>query len=114
MVNDLGASLTFLTSGVETLTSTQAGRSATPSPAAISTLEASLKDLSPGVAALSSRRATQGAPPLHQAPPPPAPAVQAKPALQKKKLATRLSSHTVATADCLFLFEAKWYANPET
>jgi len=84
MVNDLGASVTFLTSQVESLTSAQVERSATPSPPATSNLEASLKDLSSRVAALSSHRATQVAPPLPQAPAPPAPAVQAKPAQQKK------------------------------
>jgi len=75
MVNDLGASVTFLTSQVESLTSAQAERSATPSPPATTNLEVSLKDLSSRVAALSSYRATQVAPPLPQAPPPPAPAV---------------------------------------
>jgi len=114
MVNDLGASVTFLTSQVESLTSAQAERSATPSPPATSNLEASLKDLSSRVAALSSHRATQVAPPLPQAPPPPAPAVQAKPAQQKKKLATGLTSRTVATPDFPFLFEGKWYGNPDT
>jgi len=83
MVNDLGVSVTFLTSQVESLTSAQSEHSATPSPPATSNLEASLKDLSSRVAALSSHRATQVAPPLLQAPPPPAPAVQAKPAQQK-------------------------------
>ena len=105
MVNDLGASVTFLTSQVESLTSAQAERSATPSPPATLNLEASLKDLSSRVAALSSHRATQVAPPLPQAPPTPAPAVQAKPAQQKKKLATRLTSRTVAAPDFPFLFE---------
>jgi len=81
-VNNLGASVTCLTSQVESLTSAQAERSATPSPRATSNLEASLKDLFSRVAALSSHRATQVAPPLPQAPPPPAPAVQAKPAQQ--------------------------------
>ena len=114
MVNDLGASVTFLTSQVETLTSAQAERSATPSPPATSNLEASLKDLSSRVAALSSHRATQVAPPPPQAPPPPAPAVQAKPAQQKKKLATHLSSRTVAAPDFPFLFEGKWYGNRDT
>ena len=114
MVNDLGASVTFLTSQVETLTSAQAERSATPSPPATSNLDASLKDLSSRVAALSSHHATPVAPPLPQAPPPPAPAVQAKPAQQKKKLATRLSSPTVAATDFPFLFEGKWYGNPDT
>jgi len=80
MANDLGASVTFLTSQVESLTSAQAERSATPSPPATSNLEASLKDLSSRVAALSSHRAPPVAPPLPQVPPPPAPAVQAKPA----------------------------------
>jgi len=75
MVNDLGASVTFLTSQVETLTPAQAERSATPSPPATSNLEASLKDLSSRVAALSSHRATQVGTPLPEAPPPPAPAV---------------------------------------
>jgi len=114
MVNDLGASVTFLTSQVESLTSAQAERSATPSPPATSNLEASLKDLSSRVAALSSHRATQVAPPLPQAPPPPAPTAQAKPAQQKKKLATRLTSRTVAAPDFHFLFEGKWYGNPDT
>ena len=114
MVNDLGASVTFLTSQVETLTSPQPGSSATPSPPATSTLEASLKDLSSCVAALSSHLATQVAPPLPQAPPPTAPAVQNKPAQQKKKLATRLSSHTVAAPDFPFLFKGKLYGNPDT
>jgi len=114
MVNDLGASVTFLTSQVESLTSAQAERSATRSPPAISNLEASLKDLSSRVAALSSNRATQVAPPLPQAQPPPAPAVQAKPAQQKKKVATRLTSRTVAAADFPFLFEGKWYGNQDT
>ena len=58
IVNDLGASVTFLTSQVEFLTSAQAGRSGTPSPPATSNLAASLKDLSSRVAALSSHRAT--------------------------------------------------------
>ena len=48
------------------------------------------------------------------APPPPAPAVQAKPAQQKRKLATRLSSGTGAAPDFPFLFEGKWYSNPDT
>ena len=107
MVNDLGASVTFLTSQVESLTSAQAERSATPSPPATSNLEASLKDMSSGVAALSSHGATQVAPP-------PAPAVQAKPAQQKKKLATRLTSRMVAAPDFPFLFEGKGYGNPDT
>jgi len=114
MVNDLGASVTSLTSQVESLTSAQAERSATPSPPATSNLEASLKDLSSRVAALSSYRATQVAPPLPQAPPPPAPAIQAKPAQQKKKLATRLASRTVTAPDFPFLFEERWYGNPDT
>jgi len=114
MVNDLGTSVTFLTSQVESLTSAQAERSATPSPPATSNLEASLKDLSSRVAALSSHRATQMAPPLPQVPPPPAPAVQAKPVQQKKKLATRLTSRTVATLNFRFLFEGKWYGNQDT
>ena len=114
MVNDLGTSVTFLTSQVESLTSAQAERSATPSPPATSNLEASLKDLSSRVAALSSHRATQVAPPLPQAPPPPALAVQAKPAQQKKKLATRLTYRTVAAPDFPFLFEGKWNGNPDT
>jgi len=114
MVNDLRASVTFLTSQVENLTSTHAGRSATPSPPATSHLEASLKDLSSRVGALSSHCATQVAPPLAQAPPPPAPAVQTKPAQQKKKLATCLSSKTVTAPDFPFLFEGKWYSNPDT
>jgi len=80
MVNDLGATVTFLTSQVETLTSAQAGCSATPSPPATSNLEAPFKDLSSRVAALSSHRATQVAPLPPQVPPPPAPAVQTKPA----------------------------------
>ena len=67
MVNDLGASVTFLTSQVESLTSAQAERSATSLPPATSNLEASLKDLSSRVAALSSHRATQMAPLLPQA-----------------------------------------------
>jgi len=40
--------------------------------------------------------------------------VQNQPAQQKKKLATRLSSRTVATPDYPFLFEGKWYGNPDT
>jgi len=114
MVNDLGASVTFLTSQVESLTSVQAERSATPSPPATSNLEASLKGLSSRVTALSLHRATQVAPPLPQAPPSHAPAVQAKPAQQKKKLATSLTSRTVAAPDFPFLFEGKWYGNPDT
>jgi len=114
MVNDLGASVTFLTSQVENLSSAQAGRSATPSPPATSGLEASLKDLSSRVAALSSHRATQVAPLPPQAPPPPAPAVQSKPAQQKKKLSTRLSSRTVTAPDFPVLFEGKWYCNLDT
>jgi len=114
MVNDLGASVTFLTSQVESLTSAQVQRSATPSIPAISNLEASLKDLSSRVAALSSHHATQEGPPLSQAPPPPAPAVQANPAQQKKKLATRLTSRTAAAQDFPFLFEGKWEGNPDT
>jgi len=113
MVNDLGACVTFLTLQVETLTSDQAGRSAPPSPPATSNLEASLQDLSSRIAALSSHCATQVAPPLPQAPPPPAPAAQTKPAQQKKKVATRLSSRTVAPLDFPFLFEGKWYGNPD-
>jgi len=113
MVNDLGASVTFLTLQVESLTSAQAERSATPSPPATSNLEASLKDLSSRVAALSSHRATQVARQQPQAPPPPAPAAQAKPAQQKKKLATHLTSRTVAAPDFPFLFEGKWYGNPD-
>jgi len=107
MGNDLGASVTFVTSQVESLTSAQAERSATPSPPATSNLEASLKDLSSRVAALWSHRATQVAPP-------PAPAVQAKPAPQKRKLATRLTSRTIAAPDFPFLIEGKWYGNPDT
>ena len=61
-VNDLGASVTFLTSQVESLASAQAERSATPSPPATSNLEGSLKDLSSRVAALSSPRATPSRP----------------------------------------------------
>jgi len=114
MVTDLAGSVTFLTSQVETVTSAQAERSATPTPPATSNLEASLKDLSSRVAALSLHRATQVAPPLPQAPPPPAPAAQAKPAQQKKKLATRLSSRTVVAPDFPLAFEGKWYGNPET
>jgi len=57
LVNDLGASVTFLTPQVESLTSAQAERSATPSPPATSNLEASLKDLSSRVAALSPHAA---------------------------------------------------------
>jgi len=114
MVNDLGASVTFLTSQVEFLTSAQAERSATTSPPATFKLEASLKALSSRVAALSSHRATQVAPPLPQAPPPPAPAVQAEPAQRKKKLATRLTSRTVTAPDFPFLFEGNWYGNPDT
>ena len=114
MVNNLGASVTFLTSQVATLTSTQAGPSATPSPPATSTLEASLKDLSSRIAALSSHNATQVAPLPPQAPTPPTPVAQAKPAQQKKKLATHLSSSTVAAPDFPFLFEGKWYGNPDT
>ena len=114
MVNDLGISVTFWTPQVESLTSAQAERSATPSPPATSNLEASLRDLSSCLAALSSHSATQVAPPLPQVPPPPTPAVQAKPAQQKKKLATRLASRTVAVPDFPFLFEGKWYGNPDT
>jgi len=62
IVNDLGASITFLTSQVENLTSAQAGCSATVSQPAISNLEVSLKDLSSHVAALSFPRAIQVAP----------------------------------------------------
>ena len=69
--------------------------------------------MSSRVAALSSHRATQVAPPLPQAPSPPAPALQAKPSQQKKKLATRLSSRTVATLNFPFLYEGKWYGNPD-
>jgi len=114
MVNDLGASVTYLTSQVESLTSAQAERSASPSPPATSNMEESLKDLSSRVAALSCHRVTQVAPPLPQAPPPPAPAVQAKPAQQKTKLATSLTSGIVAAPDFPFLFEGKWYGNPDT
>jgi len=114
MVNDLSASVTFLTSQAEALTSAQAGPSATPSPPATSTLEASLKDLSSRVAAHTLHRATQVAPTPPQAPPPPSPAAQGKPAQQKKKLATRLSSGMVAAPDLPFLFEGKWYRNPDT
>jgi len=114
MVNDLGACVTFLTSQVESLTSPQAERSAIPSPPATSNLEASLKDLSSHVAALSSQRVRQVAPRLPQSPPPPAPTGQAKPAPQKKKLATRLTSRAVAAPDFPFSFEGKWYGNPDT
>ena len=114
MVHDLGASVTFLTSQVESLTSAQAEHSATPSPAASSNLEASLKDLSTRVAAVSSHCTTQVAPQLPQEPPSPAPAVQAKHAQPKNKLATRHTSHTVAALDFPFLLEGKWYGNPET
>jgi len=114
MVNDLGASVSFLTSQVESLTSAQAERSATPSPPATSNLEASIKDLSSRVASLSSHRATKVASPVPQAPPPPAPAAEAQPAQKKKKLATRLTSPTVAAPDFPFLFEGKWYRNPDT
>ena len=119
MVNDLGASVTLLTSQIESLTSAQAERSATPSPRATSNLavslrDLSLRDLSSRVAALSSHRPTQVAPPLPQAPPPPATAVQAKPAQQKKKLATHLVLFTLAAPDFPFLFEGKWFGNPDT
>ena len=142
MLNDLGASVIFLTLQVETLTSAQADRSVTPSPPATSNLEAPLKDLSSRVAALSTHRATQVAPALPQVapalpqvapvlpqvapalpqvapalpqvPPPPTPVVQAKPPQRKKKLATRLTSRTVAATDFPFLFEGKWYCNPDT
>ena len=114
MVNDLGASVSFRTSQVETLTSAQAERSATPRPPARSSLEASRKDLSSHVAARSSHRATQVAPPLPRARPPPAPAVQAKRTQQKMKPGTRLSSSTVAAPDFPFLFEGKWYGNLDT
>ena len=114
MVNDLGASITFLTLQAECPTSAQAERSATPTPPATSNLEASLKDLSSRVAALSSHRTTQVAPPLPQAPPAPAPAVQTIPAQQKKKLATHLMSCTVAAPDFPFPFVGKWYGNPDT
>ena len=114
MVNDLGASVTFLSSQVESFTSAQAERSATPSPPATSTLEASLKNLSSCVAAFSSHRATQVSPLLPQAPPPPAPAVQVKPAQLKKKLATNLTLHTVAAPDIPFHLEGKWYGNRHT
>ena len=113
VVNDLGPSITFLTSQVETHTSAQAEPSATPPPPATTKQGASLKDLSSLVAALSSHRATQVAPPLPQAPTPPAPAIQAKPAPQKKKLATYHSSRTVAAPDFPFLFVGKWYGNPD-
>jgi len=113
MVNDLGASVTFFTSQVGSLTSAQAEPAPTPLPPVTSNLKASLKDLSCRVAALTLYSATKVAPPLPQAPPPPAPAVQAKPAQQKKKLATRLSSRTVATPDFPFLFQGKWYDNPD-
>jgi len=114
IVNDLGASVTFLTSQVENITSAQAGPSATPSPPATSNLEASLKDLSSGIAALSSHRTTQAAPVPPQAPPLPTPAVQTKPAQQKKNLSTRLSSCTFTAPDYPVLFERKWYGNPDT
>jgi len=54
------------------------------------------------------------APPLTQAPPPPAPAIQSKPAQQKKKLSTRLSSCTVTATDFPVLFKGKCYGNPDT
>jgi len=114
MVHELDASVTFLSSQVESLTSAQGERSATRSAPATSNLEASLKDLSSRVAALTSHRATQVAPLLPQAPRPPAPAVQAKPAQQKKKLVTRLMSCTVAAPDFPFLFQGKWYGKPHT
>ena len=114
MVNDLGTSVTFLTSQVESLTSAQAERSATLSLRATSNLVASLKDMSSRVAALSSHRPTQVAPQLPQAQPPPAPGVLAKPAQQKKKLATCLTPCMVATPDFPFLVEGKWYSNPDT
>jgi len=114
MVNDLSASVTFLTSQVETLTSAQAECSATTSPPATSTLEASRKDLSSCVGAVSCHRTTQVAPPPPHSPPPAAPAVQAKPVRQKKKLAIHLSSRTVAAPDFPFLFEGNWYGNPDT
>jgi len=114
MVNGLGAPVTFMTSQVEILISTQAEPSATQSLPATSNLEASLKDLSSRVAALASHDTTQVAPPLPQAPPPSAPAVQAKPAQQRKKLAPRLSSRTVAAPDFPFVFAGKLYGNPDT
>jgi len=113
MVNDLGGSVTFLTSQVESLTSAHPERSATPSPLATSNLEASLKDLSSRVAAPSSQHATQVAPQQPLGPPPPAPAAQGKPAQQKKKLDTLLTSRTVAAPDLRCLFEGKWYGNPD-
>jgi len=75
MVNDLGAHVTFCTAQVETLTSAEAERSATPSLQAISNLEASLMDLTSRVAALSSHRPTQVSLRLPQPPPTPAPAI---------------------------------------
>jgi len=114
MVNDLGASVTFLTSQVESLTSAQAERSATPSPPATSNLEASLKDLSSRVAALSSHRATQVAPQLPQAPLSPLLSKLNLLSRRAKKLATGLTSRTVAAPDFPFLFEGQWYGNPDT
>jgi len=107
MVNDLGACVTFLTSQVENHTCAQAVHSATPSPPATSNLEASRNDLSSRVAALSSHRPTQVAPLPPQPPPLPTPAVQTKPAQQKKKLSTRLSSRTVTAPDSPVHFEGK-------
>jgi len=114
MVNDLGPSVTFVSSQGKNLISAEAGRLATPSPPATSNLEVSLKDLSSRVAALSSHRTIQVAPPPPQALAPPAPAVQTKPAQQKKKLAACVSSCTVTIPDFLFLSEGKWYGNPDT
>jgi len=114
MVNDLGASVTYLTSQVENVTSGQAGHSATPSPPATSNLEASLKDLSSRVAILSSHCTILLALRPRQVPPTAASAIQLKPAQQKKKLATRLSSSTVTPPDFPFLLEGKWYSNRDT
>jgi len=113
MVNELDTSFTFLTSQFEILTSAQAGRSATPSLPATSNPEAFLKDLSSRVTTLSSHPATQVAPSLPQALPPSASTIQTNPAWQKKKLGTCLSSRTVTTPDFPFLFEGKWYRNPD-
>jgi len=114
MVNDLAASVTFFTAEVENITSAQEVCSATPAPAATSSLEVSFKDLSSRVDTLSSHRATQAAHPVPQAPPLPTPTPPTKPSQQKKKLATSLTPRTISALDFPLLFEGKWYGNPYT
>ena len=93
MVNDRDASVTFHSAQGDIITSAQMVCSATPSPPATSSLEASLKDLFSHIAGLSIHHATQTAPPPSlQVLAPSTPATPAKSGQQKKKLGTRVTN----------------------